>query len=495
MAQLNCPSCHHHGMVWDWNQSHLHTGGMAPAWGGLPTGTWHGSVMLPPYRPSEEMARRNSLRVQPPSRRSRRDLTTDDEDDSHHRRNTSPVRSRRGPVSDDSEDEVMSHRGSRRHRRRTSPASRNPSPALSRRSSRKKSSVGVEELIARRVKQNEEEALKNGRRYDDDTICRGSRRYDDETISNRGGRRYDEDAVSNRGRRCHEDETISNRGGRRYDEDRFSIKSGKRQDFEETLSNRGKRSDFDDSMSNKSQHFDDDVTSNRGGKRYDFDDNISIRGGCRDPKRRKHRPSPRQSPTVRRKYFRSTSSEDSGDEMSDSGVKCLVKKDQKDRNSVEEFVDKGVDIPSDVDKPLGPVPTEQWVCEHCTFVNQAGTRVCIVCCKTTNNPKCKQESKNHLNTIKEQSQEPQKDSISKQDASTTLTEEQKEKVWHKKENKGSKEPQSKFTKKPQTSRDNDTSDAKLAEKMNQLAMTPEADKKKGRKRRSISFWLGTKLYS
>ncbi|XP_025833921.1 uncharacterized protein LOC108736579 isoform X6 [Agrilus planipennis] len=28
------------------------------------------------------------------------------------------------------------------------------------------------------------------------------------------------------------------------------------------------------------------------------------------------------------------------------------------------------------------VPDDKWECEHCTFVNEAGTRVCLICCKT-----------------------------------------------------------------------------------------------------------------
>ena len=31
-------------------------------------------------------------------------------------------------------------------------------------------------------------------------------------------------------------------------------------------------------------------------------------------------------------------------------------------------------------KPI--IPTHQWECEHCTYVNKAGTRVCAICCKT-----------------------------------------------------------------------------------------------------------------
>jgi E3 ubiquitin-protein ligase RNF31 len=33
-------------------------------------------------------------------------------------------------------------------------------------------------------------------------------------------------------------------------------------------------------------------------------------------------------------------------------------------------------------KPLPELPNANWECEHCTFVNEAGTKVCLVCCKT-----------------------------------------------------------------------------------------------------------------
>ncbi|KDR18370.1 RING finger protein 31 [Zootermopsis nevadensis] len=32
--------------------------------------------------------------------------------------------------------------------------------------------------------------------------------------------------------------------------------------------------------------------------------------------------------------------------------------------------------------PKPVIPTHQWECEHCTYVNRAGTRVCAICCKT-----------------------------------------------------------------------------------------------------------------
>lgn len=32
--------------------------------------------------------------------------------------------------------------------------------------------------------------------------------------------------------------------------------------------------------------------------------------------------------------------------------------------------------------PAPPPPSASWECEHCTFVNEAGVRVCAVCCRT-----------------------------------------------------------------------------------------------------------------
>lgn len=45
-----------------------------------------------------------------------------------------------------------------------------------------------------------------------------------------------------------------------------------------------------------------------------------------------------------------------------------------------------VESKSESDKPVEEnktqIPNQEWECEHCTFVNPAGTRVCTVCCKT-----------------------------------------------------------------------------------------------------------------
>lgn len=39
-----------------------------------------------------------------------------------------------------------------------------------------------------------------------------------------------------------------------------------------------------------------------------------------------------------------------------------------------------------LDAPPPPTPQHPWICEYCTFENEAGTRVCDVCCKTPTAP-------------------------------------------------------------------------------------------------------------
>lgn len=57
----------------------------------------------------------------------------------------------------------------------------------------------------------------------------------------------------------------------------------------------------------------------------------------------------------------------------------------KESETVDESDEKDLlKIPDIIEEDSQPpaVPEEQWECEHCTFVNEAGTRVCSICCKT-----------------------------------------------------------------------------------------------------------------
>ncbi|XP_044267798.1 E3 ubiquitin-protein ligase lubel isoform X5 [Tribolium madens] len=60
------------------------------------------------------------------------------------------------------------------------------------------------------------------------------------------------------------------------------------------------------------------------------------------------------------------SSSESDDEQSES---------QKESEVLDESEETEV-------KPIPEIPTSSWECEHCTFVNDPGTKVCLICCKT-----------------------------------------------------------------------------------------------------------------
>ncbi|XP_065215308.1 E3 ubiquitin-protein ligase lubel isoform X1 [Planococcus citri] len=155
MAQLNCPSCHHHsggagvGMSgWDWNRSQMNLNApFQQPWPGMSTGTWHGSVMFPPaYRmPAENFSdhsssRRGSIRQQRYNRRrqeedSESELSLSDDRKSRRRspviREPSPALSRRSrrTMASDTEDDTVSRKSDRRFKRRV-PMSRDPSPGV-----------------------------------------------------------------------------------------------------------------------------------------------------------------------------------------------------------------------------------------------------------------------------------------------------------------------------------------------------------------------------
>lgn len=71
-----------------------------------------------------------------------------------------------------------------------------------------------------------------------------------------------------------------------------------------------------------------------------------------------------------------TSSGETDDEQSDDSPKHDV-------SFSEELLEEDEEVSSINNKDEQPqLPNTSWSCEHCTFVNDAGTRVCSVCCKT-----------------------------------------------------------------------------------------------------------------
>ncbi|KAJ9593904.1 hypothetical protein L9F63_014664, partial [Diploptera punctata] len=79
----------------------------------------------------------------------------------------------------------------------------------------------------------------------------------------------------------------------------------------------------------------------------------------------KHRETPESSVE---EYFSNAQNDDEQD-ISDAD---FVKNPEEEAEKEEE------ELPPP--KPI--IPTHQWECEHCTYVNRAGTRVCAICCKT-----------------------------------------------------------------------------------------------------------------
>ncbi|KAF5269138.1 hypothetical protein FQR65_LT02438 [Abscondita terminalis] len=78
----------------------------------------------------------------------------------------------------------------------------------------------------------------------------------------------------------------------------------------------------------------------------------------------------------RRSVRTTSSSDDNYFEEEPKDVPMLEEEEEEEGNPIriEDFTEESNKLPD--------VPTNNWECEHCTFVNEAGTRVCLVCCKT-----------------------------------------------------------------------------------------------------------------
>lgn len=108
---------------------------------------------------------------------------------------------------------------------------------------------------------------------------------------------------------------------------------------------------------------------------------------------------------------------------------------------------------------LPGIPAKDWECEHCTFVNSSGTRVCAVCCKTPTTPAIKLvENKSAPDSNKTSQRRSSLIKTDTSDADTSLM--------------------SKFGK-----------HLKITDKL----AADTVERKKGRANRKISFWPGTKF--
>lgn len=146
------------------------------------------------------------------------------------------------------------------------------------------------------------------------------------------------------------------------------------------------------------------------------------------------------------------SSPDSADE--------LMSISQRDDGEMDDDIadaDAALELP---EPEVVPLPTHRWECEHCTYVNKPGTRVCSVCCKTT------LRGGRRGSDLRETKQETRRSS---------RTEPPK---WQ------------------QEVREEEIT--KAVSKQLRLIQDPDAvktAKKKGRPLRRISFWPGTKFFA
>lgn len=128
----------------------------------------------------------------------------------------------------------------------------------------------------------------------------------------------------------------------------------------------------------------------------------------------------------------------------------------------QDIIEEKTDLPS--------IPQDEWECEHCTFVNPSGTRVCTVCCKTPTSSAIKILKSSSISTSPIPSQK-------KSAITSTKQQQSQEDVIDYKTNKElniiSKIGQ----------------DLKLIDKTSSIE---EYERKKGRNRK-ISFWPGTKF--
>lgn len=160
---------------------------------------------------------------------------------------------------------------------------------------------------------------------------------------------------------------------------------------------------------------------------------------------------------TRSRHSMQPSSSESDDEYQSESQEALDEEDEEDVNEPKKDL-----------KPLPDVPKSTWECEHCTFVNNAGTRVCTVCCKTPTTTAIKL--------------------ISKQ---TQPTEMLSPKNLPSK-NKNNKKLIDKNRSSDDYSKDYSETES-LQNKLGKIKVTDEKQPKKGRTIRKISFWPGTKF--
>lgn len=182
----------------------------------------------------------------------------------------------------------------------------------------------------------------------------------------------------------------------------------------------------------------------------------------------------RGSSIARSRHSVQASSSGTDDEQSESQKESDVINEEGESDYDNNFLSKEIPV---------EVPTASWECEHCTFVNEAGTRVCLVCCKTpTSDAKI-------IKPVNEAKVSPKKNHALSPKNLPVSKSKSKDKILRSGSDEYSKdysETESVLNKMGKLK----IPDAKTAE-----SKSVPIDAKKGRTSRKISFWPGTKFAS
>ncbi|BES89404.1 IBR [Nesidiocoris tenuis] len=112
------------------------------------------------------------------------------------------------------------------------------------------------------------------------------------------------------------------------------------------------------------------------------------------------RPMENLNSSLRRKSSRRSDKHSDSGRMRSSPAKSFYDNQPSDSPLDDDFVPQKIEEPNTVEMGTNleqeesepevnwdPIPDFEWECEHCTFVNSPGTRVCAICCKTNTKPK------------------------------------------------------------------------------------------------------------
>lgn len=151
---------------------------------------------------------------------------------------------------------------------------------------------------------------------------------------------------------------------------------------------------------------------------------------------------------------------------------------------VEDFLEKTNEVPE--------VPVGKWECEHCTFVNEAGTRVCLVCCKTptTNAVKLVQNSPRSARKQSAPAVLRQNSASNAKSAEPQLLQRSRSSDDYSKDYSETESVLNKLEKQLNLA---DSEVQKASVNVKNKKINEVADQKKGRTSRKISFWPGTKF--